>query len=172
MDRPSDEDLLRRLADGDVTALGQVYDRYAGIVNGLALRILRDRGDAEDVVQEVFVQIWREAARFDRERGNPGAWICMLARSRALDRLRRKQARPEHAVAGLEPAVSVPEPAVTSAVRTALGRLPPEQRTLLELAYYEGLTQVEIASRLRTPLGTIKTRMRTALGRLRRSLSP
>jgi RNA polymerase sigma-70 factor, ECF subfamily len=174
MDRTSDEALLQRLADGDVDALGEVYDRYAPIVNGLALRILRDTGDAEDVVQDVFVQVWRDSTRFDRERGSPQSWICMITRSRALDRLRRRRARREEAGEDSpEPAASSPaEPVLAVAMEKALGTLPAEQRQPLELAYFEGLTQVEIAVRLKEPLGTIKTRMRTALLRLRDFLSP
>jgi RNA polymerase sigma-70 factor, ECF subfamily len=175
MDRTSDEALLQRLADGDVDALGEVYDRYAPIVNGLALRILRDTGDAEDVVQDVFVQVWRESARYDRGRGSPQSWICMMARSRALDRLRRRRAR--HEEAGTEDAPEAAasptsEPVLAGTMEKALGTLPAEQRQPLELAYFEGLTQVEIAARLREPLGTIKTRMRTALMRLRDFLAP
>ena len=176
MDRSSDEALLQRLADGDLQALGAVYDRYAPMVNGLALRILRDTGDAEDVVQDVFVQVWREAARFDRGRGSPQSWICTIARSRALDRLRRRRARREEA-GGEEAAATVStDPGVSPAVlsvsmRKALDTLSIEQRRPLELAYYEGLTQVEIAERLQEPLGTVKTRMRTGLMRLREFLT-
>jgi RNA polymerase sigma-70 factor (ECF subfamily) len=143
-------------------------------VNGLALRILRDTGDAEDVVQDVFVQVWRNSIRFDRERGSPQSWICMIARSRALDRLRRRRARREEAGEdGPEPvSTSSSEPVLAAAMEKALGTLPSEQRRPLELAYFEGLTQVEIAARLKEPLGTIKTRMRTALLRLRDFLSP
>lgn len=171
MDRSSDEALLQRLADGDFDALGVVYDRYAPVVNGLALRILRDTGDAEDVVQDVFVQVWRESSRYDRGRGSPQAWICMIARSRALDRLRRRQARREES-GGEEVAEATSDPRVSPAVLSvsmskALDTLPIEQRRPLELAYYEGLTQVEIAERLAEPLGTVKTRMRTGLLRLR-----
>ena len=174
MDRSSDEALLQRLADGDVSALGSVYDRYAPIVNGLALRILRDTGEAEDVVQDVFVQVWREAARFDRGRGSPQSWVCMIARSRALDRLRRRRARREEGGDAAEEAAAQPtasEPILAVAMGRALGNLPVEQRQPLELAYYEGLTQTEIAARLQEPLGTIKTRMRTGLLRLREFLA-
>jgi len=167
--------LMQRLASGDQGALGEVYDRYAGLVNGLALRILRNTAEAEDVVQDVFVQVWREAARFDGARGSVQAWVCVIARSRAVDRLRRRTARREDG----EPAtLSVEgrgsgedEPVIAATVRKALDRLTAEQREPLELAYYEGLTQVEIAERLREPLGTIKTRMRTGLIRLREFLA-
>lgn len=174
MDRSSDEALLRRLADGDREALGRAYDRYAGMVNGVALRILRDTADAEDVVQEVFLQVWRDAARFDPARASPQAWVCMIARSRALDRLRRRRARREDE-GGEEiasgTAAAPTSPVLTMAMRSALDTLPEDQRRPLELAYYEGLTQVEIAARLAEPLGTVKTRMRTGLMRLRDVLS-
>ena len=168
----STPDLLRRLADGDSDALGAFYDAYAGLVNGLALRILRNTTEAEDVVQEVFVQAWRQAARFDPARGSPEAWLCTMARTRALDRLRRRAARRE------DPGESAPAPTgrprteEALAVRKALEGLSADQRRALELAYYEGLTQSEIARRLEEPLGTIKTRIRTAMIRLRETLGP
>jgi RNA polymerase sigma-70 factor (ECF subfamily) len=164
--------LIRRLTRGDQRALGELYDLYAGLVNGLAIRILRDPAEAEDTVQEVFVQAWQQASRFDASRGTPEAWLCTMTRSRALDRLRRRTSRredPEQATAG---STAVPRTAEAIAVRDALEALPPEQRRALELAYYEGLTQSEIAERLREPLGTVKTRIRTAMTRLRGVLGP
>jgi RNA polymerase sigma-70 factor (ECF subfamily) len=166
------ESLLRRLTAGDHLALGEVYDRYAGLVNGLALRILRDRTEAEDVVQEVFVQIWRQAARFDPARGSPEAWICTMARTRALDRLRRRASRREEPSEAAPGATETPRTEQALAIRKALDTLSTDQRRALELAYYEGLTQTEIAARLDEPLGTIKTRIRTALIRLRDVLGP
>lgn len=166
------EHLLRLVASGDHDALGRFYDRYAGLVNGLALRILRNVNEAEEVVQEVFLQVWHQAERFDEGRGSVPGWLCVMARSRALDRLRRRVARRE------DPAESLPAPAVTPrneealAVRRALDTLTADQRTALELAYYEGLSQSEIAERLGEPLGTIKTRIRTAMIRLREILAP
>jgi RNA polymerase sigma-70 factor (ECF subfamily) len=162
------EGLLRRLIGGDSGALAEFYDLYSGLVNGLALRILRNAAEAEDVVQEVFVQVWRQAERYDQSRGSAEAWLCTITRTRALDRLRRRVARRE------DPSESAPGPAVTApkteealAVRKALDSLSPDQRRALELAYYEGLTQTEIAARLGEPLGTVKTRIRTAMIRLR-----
>ena len=159
--------LLQRLTSGDSGALAELYDLHAGLVNGLALRILRNAAEAEDVVQEVFVQVWRQAERYDPARGSAEAWLATIARSRALDRLRRRTARREESgeawpVAGIQPR---PEEAL--AVRKALGSLSSDQRRALELAYYEGLTQSEIAAHLGQPLGTIKTRIRSAMIRLR-----
>jgi RNA polymerase sigma-70 factor (ECF subfamily) len=162
--------LVDRLARGDHQALAELYDRYAGIVNALALRILRRSADAEDVVQEVFVQVWRQAARFDASRGTPEAWLFTITRTRALDRLRRVVAA--QAVSMTPPPVAAPVIEHGLAVRRALEELPPDQRAALELAYYEGLTQSEIAARLGQPLGTVKTRIRTAMIRLRETLEP
>jgi RNA polymerase sigma-70 factor (ECF subfamily) len=167
--------LLQRLTGGDAAALGEFYDLYAGLVNGLALRILRNSAEAEDVVQEVFVQVWRQAARYDPSRGSAEAWLCTIARSRALDRLRRQASRREESGETVPASASRPERPRTEealAVRKALESLTPDQRAALELAYYEGLTQTEIADRLGQPLGTVKTRMRTAMIRLRDVLGP
>jgi RNA polymerase sigma-70 factor (ECF subfamily) len=166
------EELLRRLTGGEVAALGQFYDLHAGLVNGLALRILRDAAEAEDVVQEVFVQVWRQAERYDPGRGSPEAWLCTIARSRALDRLRRRTTRREDPEPSTPASITTPRTEEALAVRKALDSLSPDQRRALELAYYEGLTQTEIAQRLGEPLGTIKTRMRTAMIRLRDLLGP
>jgi RNA polymerase sigma-70 factor (ECF subfamily) len=162
--------LLRRIAGGDHKALGEVYDLFAGMAYGLALRILRDATEAEDVVQEVFVQAWRQASRYDAGRGSPEAWLCTIARSRALDRLRRRTARREEPSEAAPLPSGAPRTEEALAVRTALQGLPEDQRRALELAYYEGLTQSEIARRLGEPLGTIKTRIRTGMIRLRETL--
>lgn len=165
--------LVARLARGEKAAVGEFFDRYAGLAYGLALRILRDPTEAEDVVQEVFVQVWRQASRYDAGRGSPEAWVCTIARTRALDQLRRRAARREEPPPEEQPAAS--RPAATEealAVRKALDGLSGEQRRALELAYYEGLSQSEIARRLGEPLGTIKTRIRAAMMRLRETLAP
>ena len=168
----SSDALIRRLAAGEHPALGEFYDRYAGLVNALALRILRDAAEAEDAVQEVFVQVWRQAARFDPTRGTPEAWLCAIARTRALDRLRRRAVRREEPSATAPPGGQSPRTEEALAVRKALSTLSDDQRCALELAYYEGLSQSEIAARLGAPLGTVKTRIRTALLRLRQVLAP
>jgi RNA polymerase sigma-70 factor, ECF subfamily len=173
--------LVGRLATGDMDAAGELYDRHAGKVLALARRILRDDGDAEDVVQEVFSQAWRTATRYEAGRGTVAGWLLMIARTRAIDRLRARQSRPDttgavllETMAGTTMAPS--DQAIANEqyarVRQGLVALPAEQRTALELAYFEGLSQSEIAERLAAPLGTIKTRIRTALTTLRRSLRP
>lgn len=172
MASPQAETLIRRLAAGDQRALGEFYDLYAGLVNGLAIRILRDPTEAEDVVQEVFVQIWRQASRFDPSRGSPEAWVCTMARTRALDRLRRRTSRREEPEGVAPGSPEAPKTEEALAVRKAMDALSADQRKALELAYYEGLTQSEIAERLGEPLGTIKTRIRTAMIRLRDVLGP
>lgn len=164
--------LLRRLSGGDQSALGEFYDLHAGLVNGIALRVLRDATEAEDVVQEVFVQVWRQATRYDPGRGTPEAWICTITRTRALDRLRRRAARREEPGEAAPGTSARPRAEEALAVRKALDGLSAEQRRALELAYYEGLTQSEIATRLNEPLGTVKTRIRTAMMRLREALEP
>jgi RNA polymerase sigma-70 factor (ECF subfamily) len=172
MKPPVSSNLMDRLAAGEQAALGEFYDRYAGLVNALALRILRDGADAEDIVQEVFLQAWRQAARFDTARGTPEAWLCTIARSRALDRLRKRASRREDSDAAAPVATAAPRNEEALAVRKALAGLNDDQRRALELAYYEGLTQTEIAARLEEPLGTVKTRMRTAMIRMREVLGP
>jgi RNA polymerase sigma-70 factor, ECF subfamily len=164
--------LVARLARGETAAVGEFFDRHAGLAYGLALRILRDPTEAEDVVQETFVQVWRQASRYDPGRGSPEAWVCTIARTRALDQLRRRAARREEPAPAEQPASrgAVTEEAL--AVRKALDGLSGEQRRALELAYYEGLSQSEIARRLGEPLGTIKTRIRAAMMRLRETLAP
>jgi RNA polymerase sigma-70 factor, ECF subfamily len=166
----SEESLVRRLQAGDHDALARLYDAYASIVGALAQRILRDPGEAEEIVQEVFVQAWRQADRFDRSRGTLAAWLVTMARSRALDRVRRRTVRQE--AAGEIPRGPLPpSPEEPLALRTALADLNDEQRLALELAFYEGLTHSEIAKRLGQPLGTVKTRIRTAMIRLKDALS-
>ena len=179
-DHAADQAALERMERGDERALAELYDRHARLVYSLALRILQDAGDAEDVVQEVFAQAWQQASRYDVRRGTVAAWLLVRARSRALDRLRARRTRPDLAGTPLR-AVEIADSAdaadvqLVSAeqvarVREALAGLPVSQRAALELAYYEGLSHAEIATRLDQPLGTIKTRIRLAMIKLRESL--
>jgi RNA polymerase sigma-70 factor (ECF subfamily) len=171
----ADNDLLHAVARGDEAALATIYDRYASILLGLLLRILHSRGEAEDVLQEVFLQVWRRAADFDESRGRAFTWLVTLARSRAIDRLRALEARGRAATAAAaEPSEQVGDAGADALraeqreiVRRALAELSEDQRTTLLLAYQEGLTQTEIAARLNQPLGTVKTRTRAGLMKLR-----
>ena len=174
----TDAELIYAVARGDEGALASLYDHYSSILFGLLLRILKDRPEAEDVLQEVFIQIWQRAASFDVERGRPFTWLVTLARSRAIDRLRSTRSRERAALASAaeaaEPVADASDDAVRSeqgeAVRGALASIPEEQRRALLLAYFEGLSQTEIAARLDQPLGTVKTRMRSGMMKLRELL--
>lgn len=176
----SGAEVIRRMADGDADAFGAFYDRYARLVYPLIIRIVRDAADAADILQDVFWEAWQAAASYDPNRGSPEAWIVTRARTRAIDRIRAIRRRGETFVPpideGLAPAR--PEPGGDASDRAAdramvegsLGRLPEPQREVIELAYYGGLTQTEIAERLKQPLGTVKTRMRLGLERLRETM--
>jgi RNA polymerase sigma factor (sigma-70 family) len=172
----SDEALVALLARGDDGALAELYDRFGAVAYGLALRVVRDASLAEDAVQEAFLTSWRTASRFVAERGKARTWILTLVHRRAVDLVRREEARraeplKEHAEAG---GGSAQEEAwlrlERSRVQDALKRLPDQQREAIELAYYGGFTQSELADRLGEPLGTIKSRMFTGLSRLRELL--
>ncbi len=173
-------DLIGRMAAGDRDAFAPFYDRYARLVYPLVLRVVRDRGEAADVMQELFWEAWQQAGSYDPSRGSPEAWIVMRARSRAIDRVRSMRRRSETFVAPVDESVGprggepIVDPTVSLAdrgiVQGALDRLPETQREVIELAYYGGLTQTEIAERLKQPLGTVKTRIRLALERLRQAL--
>lgn len=173
---------VKRAARGDDAALAELYDRHGRLVFSLALRIVRDSGEAEDVTQEVFVQLWRQAARFDVERGNVVAWLCTMTRTRAIDLLRRRRVRADtnapvetHTA---EPADAAPRQDVVvewseraSTIRNAVDSLPLLQRLAVELAFYDGLTHSEIATHLEVPLGTVKTRVRQGLLKIRDHLA-
>ncbi|MCH7750133.1 MAG: sigma-70 family RNA polymerase sigma factor [Acidobacteria bacterium] len=181
-DRVVDREMVQRMAEGDPEALAAVYDRHIRSVFGLAMRVLQDQGDAEDVVQEVFSQAWTQAKRYDATRGSVASWLLMMSRSRAIDRLRSRRATPDSAPIPHDAAVvELPDPArdaehgvltVESAarLRVALTSLPLTQRVAIELAYFEGLTQTQIVERLERPLGTVKTMIRTGLLQLREAL--
>ena len=173
----SDEAVVALCARSDEVALAELYDRFGGIAYGLALRVLRDGALAQDAVQEGFLAVWRNAGRFEAERAKPSTWILTLVHRRAVDLVRREQRRRTEALPEAEPA------AATGAaddelwlrlererVQAALAKLPDQQREAIELAYYGGFTQSELAERLGEPLGTIKSRMFTGLARLRELL--
>jgi RNA polymerase sigma-70 factor, ECF subfamily len=184
----TDHELIGRIAAGDEQALGEVYDRHGGMAYSLACAIVRDAADAEEVVADAFAQLWRTAGSFEVGRGSVAAWLATITRSRALDRLRSRKrgARTlERAAAddaeGLALPVSVPqEPPDQQAeqhetrtlVRKCLAGLPELQRQAIELAYFSGLSQSEVATRLDEPLGTVKTRIRTGMQKLRQVLAP
>ncbi|HEX8776236.1 MAG TPA: sigma-70 family RNA polymerase sigma factor [Pyrinomonadaceae bacterium] len=173
-----DSKLLHAVARGDEAALASLYDRYRLILFGLILRILHSRPEAEDILQDVFIQVWKTAGSFDDARGRPFTWLVTLARSRAIDRLRalgsRQRVADESVQAAPESISDSEADALQSeqrgVVRAALRELPAEQREALVLAYFEGLTQTEIAARLNAPLGTVKTRMRSGMIKLRELL--
>lgn len=176
---PSDEALLERLAAGaDERALSDLYDRYQAQMYGLAMRITRDPALAQDAVQEAFVGVWRNAARYAVGRSSVRTWMLSIAHHRAIDIVRRR--RPADTLPEIETADAAlstpdvwPEVARTldrAAVTAAMAALPQAQRDAIQLAYFEGLTQIEIAARTNTPLGTVKSRVRLGLLAMRRSL--
>ncbi len=179
----SDLELLDRIRQGDQTALDALYGRYASVVYSLVWKILQNTEEAEDVALDVFWQVWRQAGRYDPARGAPPAWIFTVARSRAIDRLRARHRREDRTIsfddpnANLDPLDDEATPdqvasfrQARDAVREAMKSLPPAQREAVELAFFKGLTHVEIAERLKEPLGTVKTRIRQGLLRLRSRL--
>jgi len=183
----TDAELLARAALGDERAVGTVYDRFGQMMYAVAYRIVRQPGDAEEVVAEAFAQAWRDAGRFEAGRGSVAAWLTVMSRSRALDFVRARARReritgtaqrsdPERTLGMSAPAVG-PDAAVEAKERErrvaeALADLSPPQRTAIELAFFEGLSHSEIAERLNEPLGTVKTRVRLGMLKLRESLKP
>lgn len=184
---PPDPDLIAQAARGDERAIAALYDRYGGVLYAVAYRIVGQRADAEEVVVDAFAQAWRDAPRFEAGRGSVAGWLTMIARSRALDLVRARSRRDritasaaaEHP--GDSPALGDwrPDPAGSydhgerrRHVQQALQALSPPQRQAIELAFFEGLSQSEIAERLQEPLGTIKTRVRLGMQKLRESLRP
>ena len=184
----SDSALVAQAAAGDERALGELYDRYGGMAFSLACAIVVEHADAEEVVADAFTQVWRSASGFEPSRGSVAAWLATIVRTRALDlvRSRKRRARvlEEAAVVTdegetlvLAPTLESPdrgaELAETSTiVRKSLAELPPPQRRVIELAYFGGLSQSEIAAQLSEPLGTVKTRMRAGMDKLRQALRP
>ena len=174
--------LIRRMCDADETALGALYDRWVRSLYSLVFHLLKDADEAEDVVEETFWQAWRKASSYEPSRGAVSTWLLTIGRRRALDRLRAKGRRREESMSQTgvlaDMASSLPDPFQAaegserrSLVRAALNELPEEQRSVLELGYFQGLSQTEIAEMTGQPLGTVKTRMRLAMQKLREPLS-
>jgi len=170
-----DESLLTRAKGGDQLAMTELFDRYSRLVYSVALRVLNDPGQAEDVMQEIFFQVWRNPDSFVSGRGSLGAWLAVMARNRAIDALRRR--RPTDPVdevvlvAKGDLASDVEQNRMMEKVRGVLKDLPDGQQQLVEMAFFEGLTHSEIATRTGDPLGTVKTRIRSALMTLRKAIS-
>jgi RNA polymerase sigma-70 factor (ECF subfamily) len=168
----NDVALVSAIRSGNEGAMAALYDRYSTIVYSVALRVLGDTGAAEDVLQEVFLQLWRNPGVFDASRGNLAPWLAVIARNRSIDALRKR--RPEtdinEVVISVDPdmAGEAERSQAMERVRGALGGMPPAQRSALEMAYFEGLSHSEIAEKTGEPLGTIKTRIRTGLLSLRK----
>ena len=182
---PTDLSLLQRIAARNTAALAELYDRHCRLLFGLILRIVRDRGEAEDILQDVFVRVWSRAASYDARMGGPLPWIVRVARNCAIDRLRARRVRAAvdgpaidfAAIASAAPdtAIQTPEAAVLMAERQrtltdALDGLPAEQRQLIEAAFFEGYTHSELAQRFELPLGTVKTRIRAGMLAMRKRL--
>jgi RNA polymerase sigma-70 factor, ECF subfamily len=169
-----DTALVSAIRAGDQNAMAALYDRYSPVVYSVALRVLGDTGAAEDVQQDVFMQLWRNPGAFDASRGNLGAWLAVITRNRAIDTLRKRRPQDdlEDVVLSVVPdlAADADRSRIATKIRELLGAMPPAQRSALEMAYYEGLTHTEIASKTGEPLGTIKTRIRAGLIALRKAL--
>jgi RNA polymerase sigma-70 factor (ECF subfamily) len=169
-----DAALLAKVEHGDQQAMGLLFDRYSGMVYSVALRVLNDTGQAEDVMQDIFIQIWKKPSAFVSGRGSLGAWLVVVARNRAIDALRRR--RPTDSVEDVVLASSTDLGAeaerntMMEKVRAYMQQLPPEQRKSVEMAYFEGLSHSEIAEKTGDPLGTVKTRIRLALITLRKAM--
>jgi RNA polymerase sigma-70 factor, ECF subfamily len=179
-----DDQLVARMSDGDVDALNVLYDRYARAVFSFAVRIVRDGRIAEEVMQEAFMRTWQQSGRFELNRGNYASWLLSITHNLAIDEVRKSQRRPQKADmvditdvlrSEVDTTVNIEEAAEASElrdrIRTAMGHLPEAQRRTIELAYFEGLSQREVAAFLNEPLGTIKTRMRLGMQKLKDILS-
>ena len=174
--------LIKRIVDADETALGAVYDRWARTLYSLVLHLLKDPDEAEDVVEETFWQAWKKADKYEPSKGAVSTWLVTIGRRKALDRLRSKKRHREDPIEGDRTFLDIPSQAqdpsqdvehaeLREHLRVALLELPPEQREVLELGYFTGMSQSEIAEATGQPLGTVKTRMRLAMQKLREPLS-
>ncbi len=167
--------LLARIRAGDESAMAELYDRYSGIVYGVALRVLGSTASAEDVLQEVFLQLWRNPQAFDAERGRLAPWLAVIARNRAIDMLRRRPMEEDIDELPISTGINLEDDAgerlAIDKVRGVLAQLPQEQRKTLEMAFFEGMTHTEISAKLGEPLGTVKTRIRSGLLALRKAFA-
>jgi len=170
-----DTALLSAVRSGDQGAMASLYDRYSGIIYAVALRVLRDTGAAEDILQEVFMQLWRNPALFDASRGNLAAWLAVIARNRSIDALRKRHPESdlEDCILSVEPdlAGDAERSRAMERVRGVMGEMPSPQRSALEMAYFEGMSHTEIAQKTGEPLGTVKTRIRAGLLALRKAFA-
>ncbi len=171
----NDAALVARVRAGDQSAMADLYDRYSGVVYGVALRVLGNAMAAEDVVQEVFLQLWRKPQAFDTDRGRLAPWLAVIARNRSIDHLRKRPTEDDIDELPISSGVDLEDEAgqrqAAEKVRGVLARLPQEQRKALEMAFFEGMTHTEIAGKTGEPLGTIKTRIRTGLLALRKAFA-
>src|SRR5262249_8762585 len=174
-DHKDDATLVARLRAGDQSAMADLYDRYSGVVYGVALRVLANATAAEDVVQEIFLQLWRNPGAFDPDRGRLAPWLAVIARNRAIDPLRKRP--PEDDIdelpisTGVDMEGETAQKLAVDKVRGVLAQLPQDQRKALEMAFFEGMTHTEIAGKTGEPLGTIKTRIRSGLLALRKAFA-
>ena len=170
-----DAALIARMRAGDQTAMADLYDRYSGVVYGVALRVLANTTAAEDVVQEVFLQLWRNPQAFDADRGRLAPWLAVIARNRAIDHLRKRPLEDDIDELPISTGVDLEDEAARKLaierVRGVLTQLPQDQRKALEMAFFEGMTHSEIAGKTGEPLGTVKTRIRTGLLALRKAFA-
>lgn len=172
----NDEALMSAVRNGDESAMGALYDRYSGIVYSVALRVLGETGAAEDVLQDIFMQLWRNPGGFDSRRGSLGPWLAVITRNRAIDVVRKRHPETDisDVVVSVHPdmAGDAERNRAMEKVRGALGSMPPAQRSALEMAYFEGLSHTEIAAKTGDALGTVKTRIRAGLLALRKVFNP
>jgi RNA polymerase sigma-70 factor (ECF subfamily) len=174
-DHKDDAALIARMRAGDQSAMADLYDRYSGVVYGVALRVLANTTAAEDVVQEIFLQLWRNPQAFNAERGRLAPWLAVIARNRAIDHLRKRPAEDDIDELPISTGVDLESDSAQKLaidkVRGVLAQLPADQRKALEMAFFEGMTHTEIAGKTGEPLGTIKTRIRTGLLALRKAFA-
>ncbi len=170
-----DAALLERVLHGDQAAMAAIFDRYSSMVYSVALRVLHDPGEAEDVMQEIFIQVWKNPSAFISGKGSLGAWLLVVTRNRAIDGIRRR--KPSDSVddvvlvSSTNLASEAERNTLMAKVRQVITSLPPEQRRSLEMAYFDGMTHTEIAAKTGDPLGTVKTRIRLALSSLRKAMA-